>query len=621
MFLIYNNELIPQKLEIQGNILDNIYQLKNNTIITNGNGTEMNLIRNVIFNPSSKTFHYDTIRKYNYTIKKTAVDSSEQTLYSFTNNIIIKIYLKDKYFYDGFRSSIGRISNIFFNRNNDLIINASRNFRLRNDTLRYVETLAPFNGLTLTSHLVIDKEKELYNFIGNKLILQHNQEFFDITENFRSLIDYRIKDMVYDGSTLFFFTDRTIYFIPDPFKIINGEPLELNRLNIEFNNLNDMLCQNDTLYIASDDGLIFIPVEECINAQVQIPKPYIYKVSLDDHDYNFNSRSVEFKNRERLSIEFGSQNYSSFPSNYSYMLKGVDKNWTEGNESRVVYMNLSPGKYTFKLKARKGMETYSEVTELPVIIHPTLFQRTSTKILAALLFFMLVFIIVRAVYKNQIKKKETDSLLITLEHKALQSMMNPHFIFNALGSIQRYLLLNKAEEAGTYLSQFARLIRQNMNSLKSNYICIDDEVERLRNYMELEKFRMNDKFSFVIEVDEKLDGDDVEIPSMVVQPFVENAIWHGISPLNGEGKILVQFNPNDEKSISIVIEDDGIGIKNAKVFSKSDQNLNMGVSITEKRLSLMGERLKINTKIITEDLHPGEQNPGTRVTMVVPILT
>jgi LytS/YehU family sensor histidine kinase len=139
--------------------------------------------------------------------------------------------------------------------------------------------------------------------------------------------------------------------------------------------------------------------------------------------------------------------------------------------------------------------------------------------------------------------------------------------------------------------------------------------------MELEKFRMNDKFSFVIEVDEKLDGDDVEIPSMVVQPFVENAIWHGISPLNGEGKILVQFNPNDEKCISIVIEDDGIGIKNAKVFSKSDQNLNMGVSITEKRLSLMGERLKINTKIITEDLNPGEQNPGTRVTMVVPILT
>ena len=107
--------------------------------------------------------------------------------------------------------------------------------------------------------------------------------------------------------------------------------------------------------------------------------------------------------------------------------------------------------------------------------------------------------------------------------------MNPHFIFNALGSIQRYLLQNNAEEAGTYLSKFARLIRQNMNSLKSNSINIDDEVERLRNYMDLEKFRMNNSFDYSIHIDENIEGDEISIPSMVVQPFVENAIWHGLS--------------------------------------------------------------------------------------------
>lgn len=621
LFMICNQQLFPARIDIHGNILNNICQLRDNTVIIHGNSTEMYIIPDVICNQTLKTFHSGKLKTIYHTVKKIAIDPAEEFLYSFVNERLIQIELKNNFWFNTIRlNQAGRINNVFIDHQNQVVINATKNFYYTPDSFYYIEDLEPYNGLTITSHLKLNDETDLYNFIGNRLILMHKHNHFELTEKLRSMIDYRIKDMVYDGSTLFFFTSRTVYFISNPMEIIENKPLQLNRLNIEFNNINDIVCHDNTLYIATDDGLVLIPVEECIDAQVLKPKPYFSKVYLDDIEYNFNPGAVEFKNKRRLTIEFGSQNYSSFPSNYSYMLEGIDKNWIEGNELRVVYLNLPPGNYTFKLKARKGMEDYSEVIELPIRVNPTFFQRTSTLIILSLLIALLIYWIVRFFYRIQIKKKETDSLLITLEHKALQSMMNPHFIFNALGSIQRYLLQNKAEEAGTYLSQFARLIRQNMNSLKSNSISIDDEVERLKNYLELEKLRMNHKFEYTLEVDEKMDGDEIEIPSMIVQPFVENAIWHGISPLEGEGKITVKFEANDEKSIAIVIEDNGIGMTRTKTFSKSEQNLNMGVSITEKRLKLIGERLKMNSEIITEELFPGTVYPGTRIILLVPII-
>jgi len=302
------------------------------------------------------------------------------------------------------------------------------------------------------------------------------------------------------------------------------------------------------------------------------------------------------------------------------MLEGVDKNWINGNEKRVVYLNLEPGNYTFKLKSRTNRARYSNIIELPIIVKPTIIQRTITKVIIILLILLIISLIVRYRYQRKIKQKETEHLLTTLENKALQSMMNPHFIFNALGSIQGYLLQNRSIEAGTYLSQFARLIRQNMNSLKSNFICIDDEVDRLRNYIELEKLRMNDKFKYQIEVDDQIDSYEICIPSMVIQPFVENAIWHGISSIDGDGIIKIIFNYIDEKSLEVLVEDNGIGIKDTETFSESRKGLNMGVALTKKRLKLIGERLGVKSEISSKNLTPGTIHAGTQIRIIVPIV-
>jgi LytS/YehU family sensor histidine kinase len=200
-------------------------------------------------------------------------------------------------------------------------------------------------------------------------------------------------------------------------------------------------------------------------------------------------------------------------------------------------------------------------------------------------------------------------------------MMNPHFIFNSLGSIQNFLLHNKPYEAGIYLSQFARLIRQNLNAIDTSMINLEEEITRMKNYFDLEKLRLGDKFDYSIIVNDVIESEDVLIPSMIIQPFAENAIWHGIANLEGKGFISITFRFYTKNSLHIVIEDSGIGFRNAEKFSaKKDSHLNMGMNIVRKRLILLGKKYGIETGVTAVDKSPGSPNPGTRVTIVVPFI-
>ena len=200
--------------------------------------------------------------------------------------------------------------------------------------------------------------------------------------------------------------------------------------------------------------------------------------------------------------------------------------------------------------------------------------------------------------------------------------MNPHFIFNSLGSIQNYLLQQKSGEAGLYLSQFARLIRQNLNAINAASINLEEEIDRLKNYLDLEKLRMENKFDYNIEVDQDVEADEVQIPSMIIQPFVENAIWHGIAALENKGQINIKFRMQDEKSVIVIIEDNGIGMKRSAEYSITrEKHLHLGMEMTRKRLDLLGKKFNVPTCIKFCENSPGSPNPGTRVVLVVPVST
>jgi len=237
------------------------------------------------------------------------------------------------------------------------------------------------------------------------------------------------------------------------------------------------------------------------------------------------------------------------------------------------------------------------------------------------LMFLLIIIVIIIWRKNlKLRRQETDNQLITLEQKALQSMMNPHFIFNALGSIQNFLLQNKPEEAGLYLSQFARLIRQNLSAINSAMINLEDEVDRLKNYLDLERLRMENKFDYTIEFENGIEEDEMQIPSMIIQPFVENAIWHGISALEGNGFIRISFAMQSLQSVRITIEDNGVGIKQTDAYTtKSETHLHLGMSMTRKRLEIIGKKMNVATSVEISESSPGSINPGTQVLIVVPV--
>jgi two-component sensor histidine kinase len=621
LFLVKKNKSFPLMLKIKTEFLDRIYQLKDNTLLANGSSTDLLIIEDLRFDAVTNSFHFGKNGNLQLRVKNISIDDTENFLYSFINNNLIVVNLKNKYKSYVEPLKLGLIHNVFFNCNNKLIINASKSYILKEGTIFPYKILEPFDGQFIKAHLTLNTVNDLYNISGESIYLLNNQILYNLTEKFKYLIDFQIQDMIYYRSSLFFSTSKTVYYISNPLNVINGDSIKFNKLNIEFNNVNGIICRDSILYVGSDDGLTLIPIKECANNLFLPAKPYFNNILLDGKEIDFSSGEIDFRGHKKIGIEYASISYSTLPLKYSYILEGYDKNWTQSNETNVVYQNLPPGFYTFKLQSRKINEDFGNTVELSLNVRPTFFQRKITLIAISLILILVLVLIILYFKNKQLKQKETESLLLSLENKALQSMMNPHFIFNALSSIQSYLLQNKASEAGTYLSQFARLIRQNMNSLKSNFINIEDEVERLRNYLELERFRMEGKFDYTIDVDDQLESDEISIPSMIVQPFAENAIWHGISSLPGDGLINIRFEKKDEKSILVIIEDNGIGITQSSEFPKSGEHLNMGIGLTEKRLKLIGEKVNVKSEIITEELNPGLPNPGTRVILIVPIST
>ncbi len=172
--------------------------------------------------------------------------------------------------------------------------------------------------------------------------------------------------------------------------------------------------------------------------------------------------------------------------------------------------------------------------------------------------------------------------LAQLEMKALRAQMNPHFIFNALNSIQTFMMKNETEQALAYLSRFARLIRNVLDHSQLNSITIARETDMLENYLELERLRLSEHFDYRIMIDPKLDKDFPEIPAMVIQPFVENAIWHGLQHKSEKGLLTIEFIRRGNQ-ILCVIEDNGIGRDAATTLKQQSHPTHISRGCTDNR--------------------------------------
>jgi sensor histidine kinase YesM len=220
----------------------------------------------------------------------------------------------------------------------------------------------------------------------------------------------------------------------------------------------------------------------------------------------------------------------------------------------------------------------------------------------------------------EIKQKELVSInqqLAEAQLSALQTQMNPHFIFNSLNSIKGMILDNEQKKASRYLSKFAQMIRITLNQSKEAFTTLYENLEYLESYLMMEKLRFGDFFTFSIMVDDQIDKEDVLIPTMMIQPLAENAIWHGMMHKKGEMKLLIRFSLEGE-NISCTIQDNGIGIEESQRLKEVHRptHQSVGLSNLRHRIRILNEKFDAGCSLEIKDLsHSPGNGTGTCVVL------
>ncbi|MBX3242616.1 MAG: histidine kinase [Chitinophagaceae bacterium] len=231
--------------------------------------------------------------------------------------------------------------------------------------------------------------------------------------------------------------------------------------------------------------------------------------------------------------------------------------------------------------------------------------------------------------KANAEKKEAEDKLVHTEKKmaeaemqALRAQMNPHFIFNSLNSINRYIVKSDQATASLYLTRFAKLIRLILDNSNSKSITLTNEIQALTLYLEMESIRFEKKFTYNIVVDNNIDADNIFVPPLIIQPYAENAIWHGLLHKEDSGHLNIDITQKTEQMLQCIIEDDGIGREKARELkSKSASNKkSLGMKLTESRLGLLSKEDITENLITIEDIRDGEgKASGTRVVLNIPV--
>ncbi len=217
-------------------------------------------------------------------------------------------------------------------------------------------------------------------------------------------------------------------------------------------------------------------------------------------------------------------------------------------------------------------------------------------------------------YKNVRQQKYANNLLAL---KSLRTQMNPHFIFNALNSVNSFIATNDERTANKYLSDFSQLMRSVLENSEEDFIPLANEIDLLKMYTKLEHFRFKDKFDYDFSVDENIQMDDFVIPPMLLQPYVENAVWHGLRYKEEKGKLDIKFGKVSEDTVKIIIEDNGIGRKKSKAYKTENQKKqkSKGMGNIQKRISILNEMYKDKVDVFIEDAF--ENDEGTRVVLML----
>ncbi len=314
-------------------------------------------------------------------------------------------------------------------------------------------------------------------------------------------------------------------------------------------------------------------------------------------------------------------------ANFLVKLEGYDAEWNNiGPNRKVKYKKLPAGTYTLKYKAFDHNGFIAKNSGAYTFTQKEIYYKQPAFILVFISSLLLLSFLAYQNRINKIKHQEkeksrTNKLIAELELKALQSQLNPHFIFNSLGAVQYFIQMNDKEEADKYLSKFALLMRLFLESSKSKYISLKDELKLIELYVDLESLRYKDKFEFELIVDPAIELHSTLIPSMMLQPFIENAINHGIFHKVGTANLKLELKLNHQNEILYIIEDDGVGrVKAQEIKAKSTKNYkSRAMQIINERIEVLSNVENCIIDIDIKDLYDDNKiSTGTKVEILIP---
>ena len=387
----------------------------------------------------------------------------------------------------------------------------------------------------------------------------------------------------------------------------------------------------NNVYVSSIDQLYTFDSEKVFQSK-KILEPYFTSVSIDDEKKVLNSKYYLNHDQKKINIVFNSNGFLSKNNvEYKYRLLGSGDHWETIplGTNLVNFNSLSHGKYTFQLKAFNSTES-SKIKEIQFIIAGVFYEQLWFYIVVSILIICL-FWVYFSVRNKRLKNKqsllldkqssELENVFLKLEN--LRSQMNPHFIFNALNSIQDYIIRKEQKLARKYLVKFSRLIRIYLEHSQKDSISLQEELDALKLYLDLEKDRFEDTFSYTINLPEKIKSEAIQIPTFLLQPYVENAIKHGLLHRKKRRLLEVSFALNKVKTMLVcTIKDNGIGrAASVKINAKRMKPKSFSSEANKKRIDLLNKTHTDPIRFeITDDYDESGIALGTTVQISIPIM-
>jgi sensor histidine kinase YesM len=375
----------------------------------------------------------------------------------------------------------------------------------------------------------------------------------------------------------------------------------------------------NNIYIGTDNGLSEVKISNLkhdeTNNNVYIGCNISDTLIVNDKDkLNSDQNNLNFY----FSTPFYQEN-----NKLQYEYKLDNGNWNTMLTPSLYLSDLSSGKHVLYARAKKnGVLFTAKETVFTFTIAKAFYSTWWFWLLILLLVQFLFFKIINH-YNNIAKEKKLKQQLqqveyVSLKQQAFTSLMNPHFIFNALNSVQHYVNRQDRLSANKYLSDFATLIRKNFDAAQKSFVSIEEELETIRLYLALEKMRFSDKFEYEITQSSEVEDEEWMLPSMVLQPYLENAIIHGLMPLTTKGLLTIHASVKNQ-ALQICISDNGVGMKKSKLYKTNTKHISRGMQLIKERLEMLSLLGREPIELAIELYRPNEENEGTVVKLSFPL--